>query len=747
MRRLIVAMLIGTLALGSPERSRAAVDTGSDSQALVEFDVNDAPKGDIIAIARGDVLLGVDALTLEGAGVPLPAAGGFIRDGRRFVDPANAGPRVRMSYDPSQLILSVAVTAASLQRVDLSARDRPADFSHPSASLDYDVLGIGGFEHQVSLSGAIVSGRDQFVAQDVVGAAYSQPTAFFERDFPARRFEFSAGELATASDQELPALEIVGAAGQRDFGLTPLEEPFPLPVYSGVAAEPSVADVYVGGVLTRSIPVAPGPFALQGIGDATGSNVKIVLRDAQGVIRSISGGSFLNVNLLAAGTTDRSFAAGRDLYSGRALVDSFYRLGVTNHWTAGLHVREDGGLLINALSSDLSVGFTQFHLGAVQAGRRAGYDAYTSFNGANSRLSIGYAALPPTITQQAFAAPQRDFSVSVARTFGRLLQISAQVSRQDGSDQPASESIVANVNVVLPHGVNAALTFERDSFAGARSTNRFSLQFSGSKVRNGGQSVESSNVQLASQGSSLDVRSDPAAEIGPHSEIRLGRDYSVLNYGVASTQGVADASIVQLPSGYAASYELKGGIAVIDGHARLARTADDGFALVEVPGLANTPVYANGRFAGRTGADGTLLVGQLGTYQASTISIHPEDLPLNTQLDDVAATVVPPRRGGSVARFSARFVTLVQGHIRRSDGGALPPNATLQITNGRQQRVRARLDEFDDFVVDRLTPGRWSFLISQAPAQPCAGTFTVPASGGALVDLGTLVCQTQFAAQ
>ena len=584
MHALVVSILLGALspvASSTPGGVAATVAVrGDDREALVELDINGVAKGDIAAFVRGDAIVGVDAQTLERAGVAAAGAAGFERDARRYVDPATLGPRIRASYDPNQLVLALVIASAGVQRMDFSAPQPAADFAHPSASLDYDLLGIGGVERQLSLSGAVVAGRDQVVAQGVVGNANARPTAFVERDDPERRFEYEAGQFVTSADADLPSIFVAGVAAMRDFSLTPLQPAYPQPVYSGVADEPSVADVYVGGVLQRSVPVAPGPFTLGGIPDSTGSNVRIVLRDAQGVVRTIYGSGFLDIALLAAGTTDRSYAFGEDLDTGRTVLDGSYRLGISDRWTAGLHVRDEGGLLADALSSDVNLGSMQLHVGAIETGDTFGYDARASLVSGRSRISVGYADLAPSLAEETPVLPNRDLSIVAVRNMGHV-DFSAELTREQQPGSAAAESIVANATATLPHGISGTLSLENDSSGGRSVAHRISLQFSGSRARPGANTVDAAYVGVSPQGETLDVRSSPTGLVGPHAELRLGQGYSLFDYGYASTEGVVDASLVQDGHGYSGSYELRGAVAVIDGHVKLARTLEDGFALVE----------------------------------------------------------------------------------------------------------------------------------------------------------------------
>jgi outer membrane usher protein len=80
---------------------------------------------------------------------------------------------------------------------------------------------------------------------------------------------------------------------------------------------------------------------------------------------------------------------------------------------------------------------------------------------------------------------------------------------------------------------------------------------------------------------------------------------------------------------------------------------DDAFAVVDAAARDVDVLYEN-RFAGKTNAQGKLLIPSLRSYQRNKISIDPRDLPVDAEAPMTQTVVAPADRNGIVVRFGVK---------------------------------------------------------------------------------------------
>jgi len=716
------------------------------TQALVAMNVNNQEQGDVLVIIRGNNIVGIDTKALISANVPIDTTTEFMQDEHQFAIPAGLGIRIQEHFDPKLLTLSITVRSLTIQSVDMNNAISALPDNTTSAILNYDLSSFNGLQHQLALTTAISSGPNHFLASDIIGNSFVTPTIYVEHDNAAHKFTYRAGSFSLPSDSDFSGVAFVGIDVHRDFSLTPLQSAYPTAVYSGVAAEPSIADVYIGGILVREVPLAPGPFALTGVGDSSGSNVRIVLRNNHGVISTYNGISYSNIQLLAAHTFSDSFSLGRDTTTLRPIIDGTYRLGLTNQLTAGAHFRSEGGGLSSALSSDFATGPIDLHAAVVKIGHTLGYSSSISYVGSHDSIGLTYAIRPQdpsTITNFTTALTnllEHQTSLSATHRFGNNSQASAQLNQIRQPNQFTIRSLILNASTSFRNGLNASFSLSRDLSSGSHTPTQIALQLSMTRQNAANTRYESASINASPNGSSLSVRSAPIGGIGSYSDIRLSKLYSETTYGYNSPIGTIDGSIVRNGPNTSLSYDAQGSIGYINHTLSLAQKIDDGYVLVNIPGVSHLPIYIDGRRTGYTNTAGQFLVGGLTAYAPAVVEIHATDLPLNVSLDSTKITIVTGRHGGAVANFVARIFTQTQGHIANlgNSSSAFSPAITFQNNNHTEH---TSLDEFHSFTTDRLSAGPWSFVVSGILGVSCHGSFEIPTTHQALLDVGNLTCQ------
>jgi outer membrane usher protein len=181
-----------------------------------------------------------------------------------------------------------------------------------------------------------------------------------------------------------------------------------------------------------------------------------------------------------------------------------------------------------------------------------------------------------------------------------------------------------------------------------------------------------------------------------------------------------------------------------------ARTVQDGYAVVRVPGTGGVRVYANNQEVGRTNGDGNLLVPALLPYYGNTLRIDDTDVPQDFTLAGTEKTIAPPYLGAAVAIFPVHRAHFLRGRLVVAKDGALArPSAYGDLTvhvdpkaPGGAGDVTSPIGVAGEIEVEGLAPGRYPVQASY-DGGTCEGTLVVPEDDHAVVELGAVRCVAQ----
>jgi outer membrane usher protein len=124
---------------------------------------------------------------------------------------------------------------------------------------------------------------------------------------------------------------------------------------------------------------------------------------------------------------------------------------------------------------------------------------------------------------------------------------------------------------------------------------------------------------------------------------------------------------------------LSGAMTFLDGRVDTTRQVTGSFAMVDVAGLADVPVYVENQLTTHTDANGRALLYNLRPYEANRISITPEDLPLDTSIAASSTIMAPPYRSGVIARFPVERVRGGTFRLVMDDGRPVPVGAVVTL--------------------------------------------------------------------
>ncbi|RYY96442.1 MAG: hypothetical protein EOO24_21195, partial [Comamonadaceae bacterium] len=249
-------------------------------------------------------------------------------------------------------------------------------------------------------------------------------------------------------------------------------------------------------------------------------------------------------------------------------------------------------------------------------------------------------------------------------------------------------------------------------------------------ARYGGQSsatvdIVKSRQEALSTGYRLATGWTPQA--GNRQTLQVGRDTAFGDYEV---QAGRDAN------GMFHSWRASGSVLTVGGATPTSPPITDAFALVRVPGGPDVPVTLEGRLAGRTGADGTLVVPGLSSYSGQRIGIDADALPIDFQVGAVERRISAPLRGGELVEFEASRYQAAAGRLLDAEGKPVG-GAVITLADGR----RVATGTSGDFVFEGEPPRGEARVTRPAGGPACTVQFAASAPSAAPVQrLGDLRC-------
>jgi outer membrane usher protein len=723
-RRAGGAALFVALALAAATaRADRAPPPNEFTETVVEVAVNTRDGGDMLVLLRdaaGRFWLGEDDFARFNLSVP--ARGARTVAGRRYFA-LDRLPGIALEFDAARQHLDVKVAPEAFAMTRLSAtaaRGPDVTPASPGAFVNYQLSGqrvtgttVGGALAEVGAFAGAGVATATVVARSLAGRTETlRLDTTFTHDFIDRMETVNVGDAISDGGAWGNAVRFGGLRWARNFAIRPDLLTTPLLTAGGTAVVPSTVDVFVNSQRVSSTEVPAGPFVVDNVPAVTGSgDVRVVVRDALGREQVTTQSFYSGVTLLAPGLAQYSVDVGRvredyALVSNRYgawLGAATYRQGLTSDLTIEGHVEAQAGdahalgfqlasnvvgqgivTLTAAAGGDARGHGALLGLGYERRRRHFSLIANTLYAGDGFRQVGDRATLAPVAVGAVGQAagtpggPEHFRMRSLAQVgvdLGRAGSLAAAAVVETFPTEPRLATVSLSHSLAV--GGRGALSLTVSHTSGAVAGTSAYLTFTASL---GGRRAV---VATASGGSGPGT---PANElyatalenppVGPGLGWRLGGSTSG-NYeasvkrqwepvdvelAAARNQGIAGQSLY-----------VRGAATLLDGQVRATRGISGSFAVVDVGGLPDVPVYLDNQLVAHSDASGRALLPNLRSYEPNRISVAPEELPLETDIAARTLVIAPGYRSGVVARFP---VTRIRG-------------ATFVLVDGSEQPLPA----------------------------------------------------------
>jgi len=744
--------------------------------------VNTVNRGDIALLrdARGRFF--VPAAEFSTWGLTPTDAATLTIDNEPYIALASV-PELESRFDESLVTLHLQVAASALPGTTLDlAPKRRAGVLHPADSsvfLNYGVNATGddafaNLRYQAATEFGARHGNWLFYSTtdyqwgDGASSRLTRLLTNAQYDDRANLRRLTVGDFFTAGFDLSSSVPMGGLSLTKDYSMDPYFIQYPTAAFRTEVAFPSTVQVRVDGNVIAQRQVQPGPVDITNIAGVTGAqNLSVVIRDPFGREQVLQQPFFFATNIGLArglheysynlGALRRNYGVDSNDYEDLALA-AYHRYAFTDRVTLGLRGQATDG--------QYNVG----PFGTYQLPRFGVVAAGVSLGGSDGNL--GYA------TSAAYSYTGRSFSFNLgaryfSRDFAQLADLTSPWRQR--SNQYASASVYSRVAGTLTASYSALeayggaqnrilnLSYTLGTLGGrglvsasyvriveptsnyiALLSFRYYLDRLTSAVAAVGAGRDSNNQSLTlqrsiPQGRGVGYELTAGRVGGDGADAAFGRGFLQFNAAHAELGAeYARSSRAESGPGYSRVF-VAGSIGAVGGSVFLARPVQDSFALIRIPELADTPVYANGWYAGRTNAAGEVVATNLSSFYENFISFGARELPLDYVFASSEEVISPPRRSGTLVTFDVRRMRAVLGVLAEQRNGTLVPLEFRELTLTRGAEViKGFTARRGEFYVEGVEPGE--YLLQLNGSVPCTARLRVPEDAGAMTDVGTLTC-------
>jgi outer membrane usher protein len=741
------------------------------TEAIVEVSVNSPSGGDMFVVLRdpqGHIWL--ERGDFASLRLHVPVIAGREAGGRRYY-PLLAMPDVNVEVDeasqhvtvlaPADAFLITRFSAATRREPGLTAAD-PGGFVNYQFS-DQRIAGTNASGALLEIGAFAPPGvlTNTTVARSSLGTTRSiRLDTTLTHDFAARLETLNVGDAVSDTGSWGNAVRFAGVRWARNFSIRPDLVTTPLLTTGGSAVVPSTVDVFVNNQRVSSQSIPPGPFIVDNVPTVSGSgDVRVVVRDALGREQVMTQPFYSGVTLLAAGLSQYSVDVGRirgdyaiaSFHYGRLLGTTTYRRGLTDALTIEGHAefldREAHAFGANVATRAGHWGIFNFTFAGGGDTSSSGILSGVGFEHRERHVSF----VLNTLYASAGFRQVGDTALSSLRYKQRTI---AQASTELGRAGTVSlAAIFESFRTLRPQqtlsltyntrlGSNGSLTLTASRTTGDTPSNTLYLTYTlGVTDRRALTSTAIAGSGPGAPRNELYVTALQNPPVGPGNGWRLGGT-TAGNYD-ADWRGQYEPFDVELEAARnqgvnGSSVFLRGAATFLDGDFRAVRSVASSFAVVDVAGIADIPVYLDNQLVAHTNRGGRALLPNLRAYEANRISIDPQELPLDTDIVARSVVLAPAFRSGVVARFPVERIHAGTFRLVTDDGRPVPAGALVTI-NGSTFPVAL------DGITYVTTLDRELLGIATWSGGRCGFDVPAPPANDPLPDLGTIACQANAA--
>jgi outer membrane usher protein len=604
---------------------------------------------------------------------------------------------------------------------------------------------------------------------------------------------FTAGDFYAVGGDLGSTLNLGGLSFSKVYTMDPYFVKRPTFNFTGLAALPSEADIYLDGTKIAAQKISPGKFSLNDINYYGGARfVEVVMKDSFGRETRYRLPYYFNDVLLSKGLHEYSYNIGflRQQYGvesndyGDLAFSAYHKYGVTDAFNVGFNAEGTrktylfsplvaltlwrfGTLVLNYSVShndtvgDGNAGLVNYGFQGRMWNWRLLYKHYSrnymtvgnepaatvsSFTGLNNTI-LAAQEVPVTTVGNKY-----EFGAGIGfgtREFGSISLNYSEIKKY--IDQDAREYMASYSRNITRNSVILA------SFKHVRNetiSNQFFISFNYYFANNTTLSAsytqdKDQNIQRIDYTKNVPVGEGYGYRVTGERSQAGGTTSETLNpffqyngrYGIYT--GEYRGTYTGSTKTDAMRLTAAGSIAYTGGTFGLSRPITDSFGVVQTGDVKGVGVTVNGAQIGKTDASGKVFVPSLNSYMDNQVAINQKDIPMDHTIGEITKYVSPPWRSGSHIRFDVVKFIGITGMLHVKENGATKPaeffDVTIQV-DGKE--VVFPTGKGGEFYFENVKPGQYkaSFTYKE---KPCSFDLVIPKSDDVITDLGTVTCSVR----
>ena len=687
---------------------------------------------------------------------------------RVFLD---AAPGFTWTLDMAKQSIDISAPYAALQPQKITISPPPARVHARSdwgAILGYDLYGewadrpndpifrrgVSGDVDARLFSPSFTAETTGFYTSGSSATGVTRLDSSIQIQNPDRITNVVIGDSYTSALTWTRSIRFGGVQWQRDFGIRPDIFTQPAPQLAAGVAAPSTVDLFVNGVERYAGGASPGSLILEDLPTMTGANtLNMVLTDPSGRRRDVSLPFYASSDLLAPGLTDFSVEAGAERLDygiqsfdyGPAFGSATVRRGLTPNFTGALHAEAAEGLAM--VGGDATMKIDNALVATASAAGSSGS------GGSGVLVALQVERTGPVFSGAIRYVTHTDGFQDLAALFGQPMPSRAGLLT-------ASVRLADNQVLSLAYVLQAFSTGVRTEVA----TGTYTRSFFNNKLR-----VDISGFGDLATRTDWGVNLSISFPIGHHSiETAGAASRPAFNSYFVSTNGDAfggdlsylarlaggpetaanidvgwrglhadvRARAVQIGPDGAVQVDFGQDLVLFDHALFFSAPVDDAFTVVKLDKTPGVEVFLENRPVGRSNEDGLLFVNHLRGYEANSISINPQDLPLNAATQAFSQVVAPRSGGGVITNFIVNAQRSVIVGLVRADGSP-PPAGSRVLQQGATEPIP--LGYGGEAYLRDVKPGRNALRVDWEGGS-CQASFEAPSDAKGLPRLEGIRC-------
>ncbi len=698
----------------------------------------------------------------------------FSYNGAKYY-PLNVLKGYKPTFDSAKQELALEFDPAAFKPTAFTtqAESNMLSAAESGSYFNYDLYGMSGSSpmlNQTQLNGqfevgvfnGLGAGFSSFSGQNLytnsndinVRARYVRLDSNWIRDFPEDRFSLKFGDNTGRNGVWGRPVKFGGVQFGTNFATQPGFVTLPLPVFKGEAALPSTTDIYINGVNRSSQTVSPGPFQISNVPMITGAGeAKMVVRDMMGREQVIVQPFYVTPSMLRPGVEDYTVELGfiRQNYGidqfsyGRPMAVGTQRKGFSDKLTVEGRVE--------VLSNQQTAGLAATYIPPFPVAITAATALSNSARGSGDYLLLG-------IDHQAlggmnFGLRSQFYSNNFTQIGAGLQGQSKQITASMGlptkmgsfglsyiyarsAAQLRNESISTSYSTMLGKRISLSASLYT-ALSGA--PNQMLNVFLAFPMSDGIFSSGNFSQQQGKLTGSFMVQKSPPVGIGPQwgyrSQVGGGQGQNeAIGITLRTDYGEYVVDAGRMPGQTSYRMSASGSVEYKDGNLYLSRRLYDSYAVAQVPGYPDVPVYVNGQLIALTDKQGYAILPGLASFQKNKIRIDTNDLPFEAQIEKTEYEVVPHYHSGVSLKFS---VSLSIGALVKlvNEKGELIPNGAVVAVEGVPEEFLVAL-QGEVYLTGIAKKNRMKVTWN---GNSCDIAVDLPENPGPLPHIGPLVCK------